>query len=213
VFILKNKNKQNYLTMKKMFIAFIALLAAGAMAFTGAEEIYTVDTEDSYINWRARKVTGTHNGKVMLKSGTLTFDNGELAGGNFEIDMPTITVEDLTGNGKAKLEGHLKSPDFFSVEKHPVAKFVITDVEAKNPPEGSPYYRVSGDLTIKGITNPISFNANVQDEGSKMMASANITVDRSKYDVRYGSESFFGALGDKAIYDNFDLYVNLVVPK
>jgi len=199
--------------MKKIFIAFIALLAAGAMAFTGAEDTYTVDTEDSYINWRARKVTGTHNGKVMLKSGTLAFDNGELTGGNFEIDMPTITVEDLTGNGKAKLEGHLKSPDFFSVEKHPVAKFVITNVEAKNPPEGSPYYRVSGDLTIKGITNPISFNANVKDEGSKMMASANITVDRSKYDVRYGSESFFGALGDKAIYDNFDLYVNLVVPK
>lgn len=200
-------------TMKKIFIAFIAVLAVGAMAFTAAEETYTVNTQDSYINWRARKVTGTHNGKVMLKSGALTFNNGQLSGGTFEIDMPSITVEDLTGNGKMKLEGHLKSDDFFSVEKHPTAKFVITKVDAKNPPEGTPYYRVTGDLTIKGITNPISFNANVKEDGGKMMASANITVDRSKYDVRYGSESFFGALGDKAIYDNFDLYVSLVIAK
>lgn len=181
---------------------FILLaLSLTTTAVTANNEPKKVDVEKSTVKWNAAKVTGKHHGTVDLKEATLEFDNGTLVGGNFVVDMTSIVNEDLEGSYKAKLEGHLKSDDFFGVEKYPTASFTITDVEMTS----AGMYKVTGDLTIKGITNPISFDASVKDN----QASATLTVDRSKYNVRYGSNSFFDNLGDKAIYDDFDLTINL----
>lgn len=192
--------------MKRIQFLFAMLAVAVAFSFTVAEITYKVNPEESQLKWVGRKVTGEHFGTINLKSGSLEVQDGILKGGNFVIDMPTLVSNDLEGEYKGKLEGHLKSDDFFGVEKYPEAKFVITKATKKNANQ----YEITGDLTIKDKTNSISFPAEVVIAGDKVYATANITVDRSKYDVRYGSGSFFDNLGDKTIYDNFDLQVKLV---
>lgn len=179
--------------------AFIVAIAVTGLSFTNNAD-KKVNVKDSKINWKGYKVTGEHEGTIALKEGTLTFNGKELTGGNFTIDMTTIKVTDLEGESKGNLEGHLKSDDFFGIESHPIATFKITKVDGKN---GN--YKVTGDLTIKGKTNPSSFDMTI-DEGT---ATAAIKIDRSKFDVKYGSTSFFDNLKDKAIYDEFDLNVNL----
>ena len=131
----------------------------------------------------------------------MTFEEEKLTGGSFVIDMTTINSTDLEGEYKGKLEGHLKSDDFFGVENNPIATLVFKDVTSS----GKNAYTVSGDLTIKGKTNPVTFTISIY--GSK--ATASLKVDRTKYDVRYGSTSFFDGLKDKAIYDEFDLVADL----
>ncbi len=172
--------------------------------------IYTASLEDSKVEWQAYKVTGQHNGEVNLKSGQLEFKDNLIVSGNFIVDMPSITVLDLSGENKNKLEGHLKSPDFFGVENYPTAKFTITNAF---PVGEDGKYRIKGDMTIKEDTHPVSFDAMMTEEGSLMIANAEFKVDRSKYNVRYGSGSFFDNLGDKTIYDEFDLNVTLKVAK
>lgn len=191
-------------------ITLFTLAALLGFAFTTLKDtiaVLNVDTEQSVIKWDGYKVTGKHNGTVDLKSGNLEFDGEQLVGGNFTMDMTSITVLDLTGNYKAKLEGHLKSDDFFGVEKHPTAKFEITRVVSRGMPGD---YKVEGDLTVKGITKPIRFNAKVTEENGVKVARADMKLDRTDYNVRYGSGSFFDNLGDKTIYDEFDLSVELV---
>jgi polyisoprenoid-binding protein YceI len=201
---------------KTFFFSFLTILAFAGMSFTtpntGEVVTYSVDTESSKIEWRARKVTGKHNGHLMIKSGSLDMEDGVLKGGSFDIDMTTITVLDLeAGKGKEKLEGHLKSADFFNVEEHNTANFNITKVY---PIDTKGTYRVIGDLTIKGNTNEVKFNATVAEENGKIMATATeVEVDRTEYDVRYGSGSFFSNLGDKTIYDEFQLDITLVAAK
>ena len=117
------------------------------------------------------------------------------------VDMSSIICTDLEGEYKQKLEGHLKSDDFFSVASHETSKLVFTDVKST----GKNSYEVTGDLTIKGITKPVTFDVSVY--GSK--ATATLKIDRAEYNVRYGSGSFFDDLGDKTIYDEFDLVVDL----
>jgi len=165
------------------------------------EEKKEVNTETSKVTWKAYKVTGSHTGTVNLQSGALIFDGDKLSGGEFVVDMPTLISTDLEGEYKGKLEGHLKSDDFFGVATHPTAKLVFTKVSAS----GKNSYEVIGDLTIKGITKPVTFDVSVY--GSK--ATATMKVDRSLYDVKYGSGAFFENLGDKTIYDEFDLVVDL----
>ncbi len=198
----------------KFSLSFIAVLAFMGLSFTNPSEgevaAYNIDTKESVINWKGYKVTGQHYGTVMLESGKLEYDGDMLVGGEFAIDMTTIAVGDLEGEYQKKLEGHLKSDDFFGAENYPTAKFVITEVISRGKPGD---YRISGDLTIKESTNPIKFNAMVKEEGGKRIATADITIDRSEYDVRYGSGSFFDNLGDKTIYDEFDLSVQLVTKK
>ena len=133
-------------------------------------------------------------------------DGSKLKGGSFSIDMTTINCEDLPGRAKAKLENHLKSNDFFEVVNHPKATFVITKVKVT----GSGVYQVTGDMTIKNITNEIQFPARVVKSGNKVEATADLTIDRSTFNVRYGSGSFFDDLGDRLIYDDFELSVSLV---
>src|SRR5690606_29663285 len=161
-----------------------------------------VNVEKSTVTWKGYKVTGSHHGTIALKEGQLTFDGDNLTGGEFTVNMTTLVSNDLEGEYKGKLEGHLKSDDFFGTDAHPNAHLVFTNVKST----GKNSYEVTGDLTIKGKTNPITFDLSVY--GSK--ATANVKIDRSKYDVRYGSGSFFDNLGDKTIYDEFDLVVDLV---
>lgn len=190
--------------MKKtvLSLALAIVFGATATATTPVEgEKKEVNSETSKVTWKAYKVTGSHTGTVDLKSGALLFDGDKLTGGEFVVDMPTLISTDLEGEYKGKLEGHLKSDDFFGVANHPTSKLVFTNVKAS----GKNSYEVTGDLTIKGITKPITFDLSVY--GSK--ATATLKVDRAEYDVKYGSGSFFENLGDKTIYDEFDLVVDL----
>mgnify|MGYP001220159469 CR=1 FL=1 len=198
--------------MNKLFALTFGLTALVISAFTTPDKPVSasVDTKSSYINWKAYKVTGSHEGRIMIKNGKLNFKDNALVSGSFEIDMNSITCTDLSGGTADKLVGHLKSDDFFNVANHPTAKFETTQVISRGTPGA---YKVLGNLTIKGITKPIKFNADLKEEGGKVMASAKITVDRADFDVRFGSGSFFENLGDKTIYDEFDLNVNLVAAK
>ncbi len=187
-------------TIKSVFILAIAF---GAVSFTNSILVKKIDIKSSTINWTGKKVVGSHNGTIKLKSGFLEMDNDQLTGGEFVVDMTSINVTDLTGDSKGKLEGHLKSEDFFGIANNPTAKLVITKV-TKNA-DTKTGYNVDGNLTIKEITKPIKFNMLV----SNNTATTNLNIDRTKYDVRYGSGSFFDNLGDKAIEDNFELDVTL----
>lgn len=193
-------NYYKLLTQKSNIMKSTIILAMAFAAFSFTT-VKNVDVINSEITWVGEKVTGQHNGTITLKEGALKFDDkDQLVGGSFIMDMTTLTVEDLEGESKGKLEGHLKSDDFFSVPKHNTSKFVITKVEGKNGK-----YKVTGDLTIKGISFPNTFDMTVSDN----TASAKLKVDRTKYDIKFRSTSFFEGLADKAIYDEFDLNVNL----
>ncbi len=172
-------------------------------------ETFTIDTKSSSIEWTAAKVTGKHNGTVKLSSGSLVFNGNLLQGGSFITDMNSIAVSDLQGESAQKLIGHLKSEDFFSTEKYPAAEFQITKVI----PAGTNMVDITGNLKIKGITQPLTFQAIVKRQGNTAVAVAKgVRIDRTKYDIRYGSNSFFN-LGDKAIEDEFTLSINLVAKK
>ncbi|MFK5879938.1 MAG: YceI family protein [Flavobacteriaceae bacterium] len=183
-------------------IAIVIVVAFIGLSFTlknGTKK--EVKIEKSKVVWKAYKVTGSHVGTIALKEGSLTFEKDKLIGGKFTIDMTTITNTDQEGEYKEKLEGHLKSGDFFDVKTYPTSSLIFKKVRAI----GKSSYKVTGNLTIKGITNPIDFEVSIY--GKK--ATATLKVDRAKYNVRYGSTSFFDNLKDKAIYDEFDLIVDL----
>ncbi|MDH7444542.1 YceI family protein [Aquimarina sp. 2201CG14-23] len=184
-------------TKLKSLILAITLIATASLY----AQQKTIKTSESTINWTGKKVTGQHTGTLNFTSGFLTFENNALSGGEFVVDMTSIEVTDLeAGKGKEKLEGHLSSDDFFGIKNHADAKLVITKSTRIN---GG--YQVTGDLTIKGKTNPITFDLEVN-RGS---AKTTLNVDRTKYDIKYGSGSFFDNLGDKAISDEFELAINL----
>jgi len=198
--------------MKKLVWLPMVLFAVVLTAFTDPAETvsYSVDTEASTVKWFAKKVTGAHNGHVKMKSGNLDFENGVLKGGSFVMDMTSIVCDDLSGDSKGKLEGHLKSDDFFGVANFPDATFVIKQAIPRGTP-GS--YKIVGNMTIKESTEEIRFNAQLDEVGEQMVGTTSITLDRSQYDIRFGSGSFFENLGDKTIYDDFDLEIELVVNK
>jgi polyisoprenoid-binding protein YceI len=183
-------------------VVVLVIVAFMTFSFTTAEgDKKEIKSENSKVVWKGYKVTGSHEGIISIKSGHLNFDKDILIGGSFEIDMSTITVTDLEGEYKGKLEGHLKSDDFFGVEKFPSATLYFTKIKSV----GKNSYEVTGNITIKGKTETVSFNVSVY--GSK--ANVSLKIDRTKFDVRYGSTSFFDGLKDKAIYDEFDLVADL----
>jgi polyisoprenoid-binding protein YceI len=181
------------------------------VAVVAKARTYEVATDASEVKWNAKKVTGEHYGDITLKSGQLQVDKNRLTGGTFVIDMTSITCADIKDAGSnGKLVGHLKSDDFFSVEKHPTATFTITEATPiAKAAAGKPNYNVKGNLTIKGITNPVSFPATVTVKDGVASAKADVTVDRTKYDIRYRSSNFFENLGDKAIYDEFTVSLDV----
>ena len=191
--------------MRKIALTLVLAVVTGSTA-TASNPVENdkkeVKVSESTVTWKGYKVTGSHYGIIDLKEGSFTFNNDQLTGGEFVVDMTTIVSHDLEGEYKGKLEGHLKSDDFFGVDKYATSKLVFTKVT----PKGKNSYEVTGNLTIKGKTNPITFDLSIY--GNK--ATASLKVDRSLYDVKYGSGSFFDNLGDKTIYDEFDLVVDLV---
>jgi polyisoprenoid-binding protein YceI len=163
-----------------------------------------VNTEKSTISWLGKKIGGQHEGLIKLKSGSIEEKAGQIVSGSFVIDMKSLTNTDLTDPGyNQKLVGHLKSDDFFGVEKFPTATLIITKATKFSKGKAT----VIGKLTIKGKKEIITFDL-VKKEN---IYTAKIEVDRSKFDVKYGSNSFFDSLGDKAIDDIFILDVKLVV--
>ena len=180
-------------------IAFIALLS---ISFTTInKEKKAIKVNESQVVWKGYKVTGTHEGTINIKTGFLNFEDQKLVGGEFVVDMTTINTTDLQGEYKGKLDGHLKSDDFFGVTNFPMASLVFTKVNATTDNT----YNVTANLTIKGKTNPVTFTVTIT--GNK--ATTSLKIDRTIYNIRYGSASFFDNLKDKAINNEFDLIVDL----
>lgn len=170
-----------------------------------AQEKLIADRDKTTLSWLGEKVMGQHTGTVKLQSGWLNWQNNRITAGEFLIDMRSIKDDD----NSARLEGHLKSDDFFGAEKYPVSKLVITGSESFE----SGTAVVKGNLTIKETTLPVEFKATIQKSDEGTWFYSNIIVDRSKYNVRYGSGSFFSNLGNNLIYDEFKVKVNLLVRK
>lgn len=216
--------------MKSTFlkITLLTFIAVGAFSCknaekeneTALEEVseatamaseYTVDAAASQIMWEGAKPTGTHHGTIKIASGTVHLNEGKVEAGNFVIDMNSINDEDLEGEQKANLEAHLKGTvegkegDFFNVKEFPTATFEMIGIENN---------MVKGNLTIKNKTNAIEFPATVTMEGDKMMLKSEaFEIDRTKWDVNYGSKSIFPNLGDKFINDAMKITVSLVATK
>jgi polyisoprenoid-binding protein YceI len=167
---------------------------------------FNIIRTESSIDWVGRKVTGAHYGTIAIKGGTLTFNNDHLSGGQFVIDIPSIKILDIADPvTNAQFAGHLASDDFFNTEQYPEATFDIRQAE----PFGDGFYHLDGDLTIKGTTHPIRFDAQVNRSGHSVTANGKITVDRTKFGMRFRSGNFFQNLGDNLIYNNFDLNTRL----
>ena len=182
--------------MRNLLSIFVLLIAAMAMGQTKKLHL-----QASNLQWEAKKVVGAaHQGTLTFSSGEFTYKNNELIGASFVVDMNTLTVTDegMDAKGKAKLEEHLKSDDFFAVKKFPTATLVLKKVTKTQAG-----YKAEGDFTIKGITKPITVELlRTAVEGF----ASTVIINRTQYDVKYGSGSFFSNLGDKAIEDNFTIH-------
>jgi len=172
-----------------------------------SQDQFIADSQASKVNWKGFKPTGEHFGTVTVKSGSFTIKNSMIVNGEFQIDMNSIVVLDIPSDesSNAKLVRHLKSNDFFNAKNHPFATFKINSSE----PNGSKTL-VKGDLTIKNITHAVSFLADVTvDEETVILKSENFEIDRSKWDIKFKSQSFFSDLGDKFISDDMELSVDV----
>jgi polyisoprenoid-binding protein YceI len=223
--------------MKKIFYIVSAIVLTGALASCAPRggdrtsemiekielgeipdevDVFMVNTTESRVAWEGKKITGSgHHGVIAIKSGELYSYDGTLIGGQFVLDMTRITVLDIEDSGSnARLKGHLESDDFFSVATYPESQLEIAGFEPiDGAAAGAPNYRISGNLTIKGITHGITFDAIINQQDEKVHAKSAFDFDRSKYDVRFGSGRFFENLGDNLILDAINLDVDLVASK
>lgn len=207
--------------MKSKFLKILTIVAIGAAvisckkkadeaATTEAEAVatsqmtstkYMVNTDESVIEWTGHKPTGKHDGTINLESGVFTVNEGKIESGTFMITMSSL--KDSEGN--AKLEGHLKSADFFEVETYPNAAFEVTGHEMVDGKS-----MLSGNLTLKDVKNNVTFPVTTSNEGNTFtLTSEMFTIDRSKWNVKYGSKSFFDDLGDKFINNDIELKITV----
>ena len=167
-----------------------------------SDAIYTINPDQSIIVWTGREVTTSkHFGNIYFASGQFEVKSGLISSGEFVVDMTTIDNQDLPEERRPRLEAHLKSDDFFSVESHPTA--LLSILSSESVAEGK--WLVSGELKIKTFTHPVEFEMLNSNDGWK----ANLVFDRSKYEVKFRSGTFFENLGDKLIYDDIELAINL----
>jgi polyisoprenoid-binding protein YceI len=211
--------------MRTKIFKFLAIVAVGAAVVsckTKADEAVTSEAEtvatsevtstkymansaESIIEWTGYKPTGQHNGTIKVETGVFTVNDGKLESGSFIIDMNSLKDVD----GSAKLEGHLKSADFFDVEKYASAGFEVTGFEMVDGKS-----MLSGNLTLKDVKNNVTFPVSTSVEGDMFtLTSEMFTIDRSKWNVKYGSKSFFDDLGDKFINDDIELKVTVKAKK
>lgn len=207
--------------MKKILILTLVLVSAGLVSAQGNSKkasksspsvvasSFEVDKAATVVVWTGKKVGGKHYGKVSVSRGNLNFTGNNLANGSVTIDLNSMTCDDIeNAEYNGKLIGHLKNEDFFNTSAFPEAVLDITKVAYK----GKGMATVSGNLTIKGISKPVSFNAKINNNGSQVTASGKLVFDRTKYDIKYGS-TLFGAAADKAIENNVSLDITLVANK
>jgi polyisoprenoid-binding protein YceI len=204
--------------MKNLFLSLaIAGMSLSAIASNPAPKAatnFTVDAAASTFKWHATKVTGQHYGVAKFSKGTISVDGKALKGAELTVDMNTIDATDLTGEYHDKLVGHLKGDDFFAVDKFGAAVIKVKSATAVKPSKTSANnYNIVADLTIKGITQEITFPALVVISDKQVVVNADFMVNRAKFDIRYGSSSFFSDLGDKAIADEFNVKVRVVAAK
>jgi len=172
---------------------------------------YVLVADESSMKWAGSKTliaNYTDRGVIAVQDGSFVMEDGVITSGSFTIDMTSIGVESTgRGSGESMLTNHLKSADFFDVAEYPTSTFVIksvTKTEAENE------YTITGDLTLKGKTNEVSFPATITQQGEKLIAVGKAELDRTKWDVRFGSGKFFDNLGDNVIDDVFAVEFTLV---
>ena len=187
-------------------------LATASQPATGNE--YTADIQSSQLNYEGSKPTGKHTGTVNIKSGMIIYENGNVTSGNIVIDMNTIDDKSTDGEMKTKLEGHLKSLDFFDVVQFPEAKFELISMTKMEKPEEGLSHNLTGNLTIKGVTQQLTFKANLSENENQIIIKApQFVVDRTLFGVKYNSKKFFPSLKDKLIYDEIGISFKLVANK
>ena len=193
---------------KRLLLGVVFVMSALFVNITvSAQTTMDLNLDKSKVEWTGKKVTGEHTGTVMLKSGQLMMKGAEIVGGEFVMDMSSITNIDITNDKyRGKLDKHLKSEDFFGVTKFPESKFVIK--ESKNLKDGK--LLVKGEISIKGIIKSLEFEVTSHKHGDSYHMSGLIIIDRTQFDIKYGSGSFFDNLGDKTIHDNFELKFDLM---
>lgn len=176
---------------------FFTQITVGLTLFSSLVIGAQLDLKKSSLKWHGSKITGKHHGQIFFKDGKIQTENGKIKNGFFTVDMSSFTVTDLKGDTAKKFLGHMKSSDFFEVEKFPTAKLDITKVNGQT---------IMGNLTVKGKTNPVKFDY----KKSKDAYVGTLKFDRTKFGIKYGSGSFFDNLGDKAIDDEVKLNFKLV---
>ena len=166
---------------------------------------FEIAAEQSNINWVGRKVTGAHNGTIAIKEGSLTLTDSKLSKGNFIIDTTSIKILDITDPAtNAQFGGHLASDDFFSSEKYPEAVFLITSLNGD---------RINGDLTIKGITNTVTFPAKIEVKDGIVKANGKLVIDRTQWGIRYRSGKFYDNLADQTVSDDIEIHMKIIAKK
>ncbi|OGU61631.1 MAG: hypothetical protein A2X64_04905 [Ignavibacteria bacterium GWF2_33_9] len=197
--------------MKNKFSILLLLIFAFLTANTFAQEVtYKLNLKKSLINWSGRQIGKDHKGTIKFKSGELVFKNKKLISGTFVVDMSTIENTDLDNKAdKEKLETHLKSPDFFDVAKYPEAKLTFKRMDKKLKND----YFIIGNLTIKNKRGEVMIPASLEIKDGHLSANIMVTFDRTKFDVKYRSKTFFKEIGDKLIYDDIDLNIFIEADK
>ena len=210
--------------MKKLLIpALFALAVFGTAPVASAQKMnsakmatkapaYAVQPQLSTLGWEGKAVTHGHNGTISFTSGELLVKGNALVGGTVTVDMKSLKATDIKdAESQGKFVGHMTSDDFFGVEKFPTSTFKITSVAPiKGAAKDADNATITGQMTIKGVTQTISFPAKVGVKDGMAAASGKVKIDRTKFGLKYGSKSFFDSIGDKAINDDFDLTFNVI---
>ncbi len=180
-----------------------------------ADPAYKLQPQLSTLGWEGKAVTHGHNGTMQFSSGELLVKGNTIVGGTVTVDMKTMKATDIKdAESQGKFVGHMSSDDFFGAEKFPTSTFKIVSVTPiKGAAKDADNATIAGDMTIKGVTQRISFPAKVGVKDGVAAATGKVTIDRTKFGLKYGSKSFFESIGDKAIYDNFDLTFNVIAKK
>jgi len=196
--------------MKKIITVICSLFILSAFTLPHTDK-YTANTKKSKLVWYGEKLGVTHFGNLLLKSGTLMINHGKLVGGDFVIDMNTISNQDLTSEKyNAMLVNDLKSDNFFNVDKYPEATFKLI----RPMPVSKNNFEILGQLNLKGTMGVVTFPVEIiYESNGSVVAKGECNFDRTKFGLTYGSDSFFDNLGDKAISDTIRLEFNLVLEK